>query len=395
MNPKLPIGVKTIIEKLESNGKKAHIVGGCVRDFLLSKTPFDYDITTNARPEEMKEIFSDFRTVETGIKHGTLTVISSGEPYEVTTWRIDGEYEDHRHPKSVSFTDSLFGDLARRDFTMNAICYSERDGFIDMFSGIEDIKCRIIRAVGEPSKRFEEDALRILRAVRFSAVLGFEIEEKTAKSAAEKSGLLAAVSPERIYAEFKKLIGGEYAYSVLENYPEIFSVFFLKKINLPEKELFNRASSEVRLISVFALSTENPTEAFLDFCERMRTDSKIKRLGQAVLENLNLPLPNRNEILLLISELSESAVRTLCEVRGLVGISDTPKEKELDELLSLGYPLSVSALKVDGEDMKSLGFFGREIGAALKRLLTLVLLDEVKNERNALLTRAQEIKNGI
>ena len=395
MKPNLPIGAKIIIEKLESMGKSAHIVGGSVRDFLLLKTPFDYDITTDALPDEMKEIFSGFRTVETGIKHGTLTVLVDGEPYEVTTYRVDGEYEDHRHPKEVSFTDSLAGDLARRDFTMNAICYSERDGFVDMFSGIEDIKNKIIRAVGDPARRFEEDALRILRAIRFSAVLGFEIEENTRKWAIAKAPLLSAVSPERIYTEFKKLVGADHAYGVIEKYPEILGEFFLKDITLPDAERFRIAGYEARLFSLFALSTAAPATAFVDFCDRMRTDSKIKKLGRAVLDNLNADMSTRSAILLLVSSLSEEVVRTVIAVREVLSVENTPKMHELDEILSLGYPLSLSSLAVSGDDMKAIGFSGREIGEVLTNLLTLVLSDKVRNERNALTTLAQKIKNGI
>lgn len=395
MKPNLPLGAKIIIERLESVGKRAHIVGGSVRDFLLLKTPFDYDITTDALPEEMKEIFSDFRTVETGIKHGTLTVLADGEPYEVTTYRVDGEYEDHRHPKKVEFTDSLAGDLARRDFTMNAICYNERDGFVDMFDGLGDIKNKIIRAVGDPARRFEEDALRILRAIRFSAVLGFEIEENTRKWAIEKSHLLSMVSPERIYTEFKKLMGGKYAYSVLETYTDILSRFLLDTIRLPRREDFDKASFEARLLSLFLLSADSPTAAFVDFCDRMRTDSKIKRLGRSVLDNIDISLSHRSQILLAIASLSEETVRLLCEVRELICVENTPTGMEIDEILRLGYPLSLSSLAISGDDVKAIGFSGREIGEVLNNLLTLVLSDKVTNERNALLSLAQRIKNGI
>ena len=169
----LPKNVQYIISRLNECGFRADVVGGCVRDFLLGKAPVDYDVTTNAEPEEMKRVFRKEKTIETGIKHGTLTVLISGEPYEITTYRIDGEYSDNRRPDSVSFSRELTEDLARRDFTVNAICYNEKDGYTDKFSGIDDIKKRIIRAVGDPRKRFSEDALRIMRAVRFSSVLGF------------------------------------------------------------------------------------------------------------------------------------------------------------------------------------------------------------------------------
>ena len=178
---KLSKETQLIIEKLNSCGFKAYIVGGCVRDYLMGLTPSDIDITTNAKPEETKEVFSDFRVIETGIKHGTVSVLVNGRQFEVTTFRIDSEYSDNRHPDSVSFTSNIEEDLARRDFTMNAIAYNEQEGFIDPFGGMEDIKNRIIRCVGKPDKRFNEDALRILRALRFSSVTGFDIEENTKK----------------------------------------------------------------------------------------------------------------------------------------------------------------------------------------------------------------------
>ncbi len=395
MKPILPLGVKLITERLEKHGKSAHIVGGCVRDFLLSKTPYDYDITTNALPEEMKEIFSDFKTVETGIKHGTLTVLCDGNPYEVTTYRIDGEYEDHRHPTSVLFTDKLASDLSRRDFTMNAICYSERDGFVDMFSGIEDIKNRIIRAVGEPSKRFDEDALRILRAIRFASVLGFEIEENTAESAKEKAVLLASVSAERIYTEWKKLLSGVAAHSVISEYGDIVSVFlFAEPIVLPPERLFASASFEARQLSLFELSLENPRESFESFCDRMKTDAKTKKIGALALGNLGFALSDAVSARLMLIRIGEEATRLVAELKRLKG-EKTLTQAELDLVVNGDAPLSLSALKAGGEDMKEIGFVGKEIGEALERLLIMTAKGELKNEREALLSAAGKLKNGI
>ena len=393
MKPQLPQGVKHIIKRLEAHGKRAHIVGGCVRDFLLSKEPYDYDITTDALPEEMKVIFSDLRTVETGIKHGTLTVLCEGGSYEVTTYRVDGEYKDHRHPASVTFTDSLAGDLARRDFTMNAICYSERDGFVDMFSGIEDINSSVIKAVGEPSQRFEEDALRILRAIRFAAVLGFEIEEKTKRSALEKAHLLASVSSERIYTEWKKLLSGIATHKVISNYGDIIKEFlFSECIRLPEEKAFIGASSDARQLSLFALSLEDSATRFADFCDRMKTDSKTKKIGVSVLLNLSADLARKEDARLLLIRLGTEVVKLISEVKILIGEKNVLTSKEIDKVISSGYPLSLSELNIGGEDIKSLGLVGKEIGAALERLLTMTALDQVKNERDALLTAARKLK---
>ncbi|MBO4374196.1 MAG: CCA tRNA nucleotidyltransferase [Lachnospiraceae bacterium] len=200
----LPAKVDQIIKTLKNAGFEAYAVGGCVRDLLLKRRPNDWDITTNARPDQVKALFR--RTFDTGIKHGTVTVIHKGEHFEVTTYRIDGIYEDGRHPKQVVFSTSLKEDLKRRDFTINALAYNEEDGLVDEFDGRKDLDNRIIRAVGDAGERFTEDALRILRAFRFAAQLGFSIEEKTLKAAGELAGNLKNISAERINEEFTKLI---------------------------------------------------------------------------------------------------------------------------------------------------------------------------------------------
>lgn len=200
----LPKQVKKIIETLEQAGYEAYAVGGCIRDSVLGRKPNDWDITTSARPMETKALFR--RTVDTGLKHGTVTVLMDGEGYEVTTYRIDGEYEDGRHPKEVLFTSDLVEDLRRRDFTINAMAYNEKDGMVDSFDGMGDMERRIIRCVGDAGERFTEDALRILRAVRFSAQLGFSIEEKTREAVMRLAGNLAKISAERIQTEMIKLL---------------------------------------------------------------------------------------------------------------------------------------------------------------------------------------------
>ncbi len=204
MQIEIPAHVALIIDTLEKAGFEAYAVGGCVRDTMLGRKPGDWDITTSARPKQVKRLFR--RTADTGIKHGTVTVLLGGCGYEVTTYRVDGEYEDARHPKEVAFTASLTEDLKRRDFTINAMAYSPKEGVIDVFGGMEDLQKGILRAVGDAKERFTEDALRILRAVRFSAQLGFAIEEKTAAAIREMAGRLALISRERIQAELDRLL---------------------------------------------------------------------------------------------------------------------------------------------------------------------------------------------
>lgn len=200
----LPEAVRNIIHTLQSAGYEAWAVGGCVRDSILGRVPDDWDITTSARPEQVKAIFK--KTVDTGIQHGTVTVLWNRAGYEVTTYRIDGEYEDSRHPKEVQFTASLREDLRRRDFTINAMAYNEEAGLVDIFGGIEDIRAKKIRCVGDPMERFSEDALRMMRAVRFSAQLGYEIEEETEAAICRLSPTLQKISAERIRTELVKLL---------------------------------------------------------------------------------------------------------------------------------------------------------------------------------------------
>lgn len=199
-----PISVIKIIDTLEQAGYEAYAVGGCVRDSLLGRNPNDWDITTSARPEQVKALFK--HTIDTGIQHGTVTVMLEHVGYEVTTYRIDGEYEDNRHPKEVIFTPLLTEDLKRRDFTINAMAWNPRDGIIDEFGGMKDLEEGIIRCVGSPEERFSEDALRMMRAVRFSAQLGYEIEPRTKAAIAKLAGNLKAVSAERIQVELTKLV---------------------------------------------------------------------------------------------------------------------------------------------------------------------------------------------
>lgn len=204
----IPSNIAMILDMLESAGYEAYIVGGCVRDSLMGITPHDYDVTTSALPEETERVFSGMRLIETGLKHGTVTVLSGGEPVEITTYRVDGEYHDSRRPDSVTFTRSLREDIARRDFTMNGIAYSPKRGMFDEFGGAEDIRRGMIRCIGEPERRFHEDALRILRGMRFSASLGFRVEERTAAAMLDSRGLLRNISAERVFAELSGMLTG-------------------------------------------------------------------------------------------------------------------------------------------------------------------------------------------
>ena len=227
MKIQIPQYANYIIKTLQHYGYEAYIVGGCVRDAVLGKEPADWDITTSAKPLQIKSIFQ--KTVDTGLKHGTVTVLMEKEPFEVTTYRIDGEYEDHRRPNEVTFTTNLREDLMRRDFTINAMAYNDKDGLVDLFGGMEDLEKKLIRCVGNPDDRFDEDALRMLRAVRFAAQLGFEIEEPTMNAIRRKYGFLKDISAERIQVELTKLL--------VSNHPEKIKTAYelgMTSIFLPE-----------------------------------------------------------------------------------------------------------------------------------------------------------------
>ena len=204
----LPENISRALDMLESAGHEAWVVGGCVRDSLMGIIPHDYDITTSALPAETEQVFAGYRLIETGLKHGTVTVLADGSPIEITTYRVDGEYRDSRRPERVTFTRNIRDDVSRRDFTMNGIAYNPKQGYFDEFGGAEDIKAGVIRCIGKPEKRFREDALRILRGLRFSASLGFEIEENTARAMHDTRELLNKISAERVFSELCGLLTG-------------------------------------------------------------------------------------------------------------------------------------------------------------------------------------------
>lgn len=230
MEIRLPEKVHKIIETLMAAGFEAYAVGGCIRDSVLGRTPNDWDITTSAKPEKIKQLFS--RTIDTGIKHGTVTVMMDREGFEVTTYRIDGEYEDGRHPKEVTFTADLEEDLKRRDFTINAMAYNEQTGLVDLYGGLQDIDRGMIRCVGEARERFTEDALRMLRAVRFSAQLGYQIERETKKAIQELSPSLRRISAERIQAELVKLVVSDHPDYLRTAYETGITAQFLPEFDL-------------------------------------------------------------------------------------------------------------------------------------------------------------------
>lgn len=269
----MPEKVKHIIEMLNQHGFEAYVVGGCVRDMVLDREPEDWDITTSATPFEVKKIFR--RTVDTGIQHGTVTILLDKDHYEVTTYRLDGAYEDNRHPKEVTFTANLTEDLRRRDFTINAMAYNEQEGFVDQFGGMEDLKNGLIRCVGSAEERFNEDALRILRAVRFSAQLGFTIEPQTKKAVQEKVELLQNISAERIRVELTKLL--------ISNHPD--RLYFLyesgiTRMILPE---FDKAMTTEQLNVHHIYSVGEHTIRAVEAVAGLLEDNKFSQKERSIL----------------------------------------------------------------------------------------------------------------
>ena len=438
----MPKNVDTAINLLQSAGFEAYAVGGCVRDSLLGKTPNDWDITTSAKPENMKSVFINFHCIDTGIKHGTVTVVIDGEPLEITTFRLDGEYEDNRHPKSVTFTSNLGADLGRRDFTVNAMAYSKMTGTVDLFGGENDLKNKIIRCVGDPDRRFNEDALRILRALRFASALDFEIEEKTAQSLLKNRALLGNISEERIAKELLKLICGKGAKRILTDFaPVLFEI-------LPELQPMYKNSHdnphhcydiyEHTLIAVESIDHE-PTLRFamlLHDCGKPAV-KKFDENGVAhfyghqrisaeisaqILARLKVSNKFRDEILFLVSnhdrwelyENTEKMPRYLSKF-GLDGVLNLLKVMRADVLaqspeyryrldqiadaeeiaknLAAQKPcLSLSELQINGRTLMDIGIpQGRKLGAVLAQLLDEVIDGVTKNTQEALTTRAREI----
>ncbi len=386
---KLPNGVKIIIDQLERYGHRADVVGGCVRDHLLGKAPYDYDITTDATPDEMLDIFRDFRTIPTGIKHGTLTVMADGEPHEVTTYRRDGDYSDHRHPSTVTFTEKIADDLSRRDFTVNAMAYNQKDGITDLFGGREDLKAGIIRAVGDPYRRFDEDALRILRAVRFSATLGFKIEKGTATAAKELSHLLSFVSGERIYTEFKKLIAGPGAYRVLlEHRTVIESAIGIKDYTLPDQMRFASSLPDVRFFSLFA-GYDDPAAVFNSVCDRLKVDNAMRDTGTAVLSNLSRPIEGRVDVKLCLRDIGVDNTYMLSNTKALLGHTGTCIHCHVQGIVDSGEAYTTRQLAISGRDLLELGYRGKAVGEMLEFLLTYVINGDLENDRDSLINTAK------
>ncbi|MHB8129911.1 MAG: CCA tRNA nucleotidyltransferase [Mobilitalea sp.] len=449
----IPEKVNNIIEELIRHGFEAYAVGGCVRDMLLKREPEDWDITTSATPLEVKKIFR--RTVDTGIQHGTVTVLLDKDHYEVTTYRLDGEYEDNRHPKEVSFTSSLAEDLKRRDFTINAMAYNEKEGVIDLFGGMEDLKKGLIRCVGSAEERFDEDALRILRAVRFSAQLGFSIEEDTLKAVKSKAVHLNNISAERIRVELTKLLISKYPDRLRSLYemgitgvvlPEFDAMMTTQQKNIhhiysvgehtihaveavagaPEEKLFGLRERVILKWTMLLHDIEKPNTLTIGKDDQNHFyghQEKGAITAMNILKRLKFDNDTLYDVVHLIrwhdyrfvltpagmrkaaSKVGKEYMELLFEVNRADTSAKNPehtgeKFERLEAARQLyrgiearGECVSLKELSINGKDLIAAGFKpSRELGEVLNRLLALVIEEPKLNQKEILLTRALKLR---
>lgn len=435
----LPETVLSILSRLESAGHAAYAVGGAVRDLIRGATPHDWDLTTSARPEEVMAIFADETVVPTGLQHGTVTLVIDHIPYEITTFRGEIGYTDHRRPDAVEFLDSIEADLARRDFTAGAIAYSPARGLCDPFGGVADVKAGVLRAVGDPMTRFAEDGLRVLRALRFASACGFEIEEKTARALHEGKHLIAPVAAERIYSELTRTLCGAGVEAVLHTFgdviaeaiPELIPLFgFPQNTSYHDRDVWAHTVATVAAIepdpilrwTMLLHDVAKPACHYVDergtahfkthpekgapiadgILARLKAERVTREEVTALIYLHDIDLPDdRAGVHRLLVKLGEERTLRLLAVKeaDLAGKSPygrthgrdviLPRVREMAKsLLAEGAPLSVRDLAVSGTDLLALGLTGRQVGDTLTRLLEAVI-DGTPNEREPLLALAR------
>ncbi len=430
----LPNEVDFCIRSLLGRGFNAYVVGGAVRDHLMGRNVNDYDVCTDALPKEVEAVFSDQRVIETGLKHGTVTVIIGSSAIEITTFRTEGSYSDGRHPDSVDFTRDIVKDLSRRDFTVNAIAYSPSEGYIDPFGGINDIESKTIRCVGDPIKRFSEDALRILRALRFSSTLCFDIESETSDAILSLKSNLSIVSRERVRDELKKMICGDNVQRIMHVYrnviahiiPDIESTFdysqnnphhdfdlythTLKTVsNLPKDPILRFAgmlhdiakprtnSTDVDGVSHFYAHAHIGAEMSEDILRDLRfSNAEIKRIVTLIRHHDGVIEETETAVGRKLSKIGKDLFFDLLDLQRADNASqklDTSLRTEhneslrriANEILSKEPCLTLSDLAVNGNDVKALGYAGKEIGNALSLLFNAVLNGETENTKEHLI----------
>lgn len=435
----LPSYVKTAIDYLKTAGFEAYAVGGCVRDSLLGKEPFDWDLCTSAEPSAICEVFKDFNVIKTGLRHGTVTVRIEHNSVEITTFRTDGEYLDHRRPQKVMFVKNLKEDLSRRDFTINALCYNDSCGVIDLFDGKNDLENKIIRCVGDADKRFEEDALRILRALRFSSCLGFEIEKKTSEAIFKKMHLLKEISSERIRVELLKMLCGKDVEKVLLKYrdvlaviiPEIKKTFDFKQNNphhiydvythIVKATACVKGDENLKMVMLlhdiakpdtvsvdqnglyhFKMHPTLSCEQARGILNRLRFDNKSKeKILNHIYEHDNRFPAVRKSVRKFIAKYDYDFFFEHLEIRlaDTLAQSDYSREGNLydlsekkriaHELLSENAQLSLKNLEIDGGILMAEGYpEGKILGVILRDCFEAVVCENIKNDKNELLEYA-------
>lgn len=389
MKIKIPNDVKLILQKLENNKHQAYIVGGCVRDALLRIKCKDYDITTDARTNEIKKIFKDYPIIETGIKHGTVTIVINKKNYEITTFRSDGIYLDHRHPEDVKYTNNLEEDLARRDFTINAMAYNEKEGLIDLYNGENDLYSGFIRTVGDGDQRFREDALRILRALRFASTINFSISPLTSKAIFNNRYFLNYVSKERIISEFKQIILSNFGKDIMLEYRDIFYILFPILNQLPFyhyeariKQLFKAEKNfEIRWAILFSGIYEN--NIFLS--QQPLSNQEVTNI-EFLWRYQNIKIPN-NEISIktFLSQIEDDKFLMLIAYQKAINNID---EKQYDDYLESYNNIKkthqiyrLKDLAINGVDLILLGYKNVEVGNALNFALKKVIEGQLPNDR--------------
>ena len=407
----VPTYTLDVLRQLTHYGYKAYVVGGCVRDSLLGREPADWDVCTNATPEEMLAVFRKFRVFKTGLKHGTLTVRSRGRSVEVTTFRTDGAYTDNRHPDAVTFVTRVEDDLARRDFTINAMAYHPEEGLVDAFDGRADLAARTLRCVGEPDRRFQEDGLRILRALRFAARFEFGIERETAYAISRNRHLLENISAERIFKELQGILCAPGAGDMLTAFPEVMGIILPELASLCSQEAHgdNAWAHTVRAVCaapadafplrLAMLLHSVPAQAHAALLH-LKSDNATLRLVTTLVRELETPLPTtRPAMRRLIGRLGVETLQALfCAKQAHLRATGEPepplrRARLLADALLDGPPAYTAAdLALTGNDLISLGMRpGPQLGRVLATLLSEVQDEKLPNEREALAARAGEL----
>lgn len=395
----LPKEVNEILENLEKKGFEAYIVGGCVRDSVLKRTPKDWDITTNAKPTEIKAIFK--KTIDVGIEHGTVAVLINKKVYEVTTYRLDGNYTDKRHPDKVEFTELISKDLRRRDFTINAMAYSPKRGLVDLFFGVRDLENKIVSCVGNPKSRFEEDALRILRAIRFAAELGFSIDEKTILAIEDKAPNLAYVSKERIFIELNKILLSDnmfmmnkiFEFGVYRYLTDSFVKIKNKKISKEVKNL------EKKVYLRWAYFLYSHSDKFLsNLLKELKSDNETLRRASLLLRNLHRSMKDEYDVKVSLNILEEELFSDLISLQKVLYEEGKIKLNIFDcesfgvyfdnllriknEVIKTKKAYNLKMLNFTGKDLINLGINpSKELGNILNDILNKVMLNEIENKK--------------